>query len=557
MKLPAGLVVIFVAIQLFFSNAAFPQDHGFKIITYNVWQGYLDGTHPRFPCYASGEERKKEIYNWLKEQDADVVVFQELIDYPAEKLQKESASWGHHDAVVMRENGMTIGITSRYPIRVREIVTEGMHHGLIYCQINGVDIVATHLWPRFDEKILEEVQIAGKRVNESLSRGTPVIVLGDFNAFSPQDDPFIDSATVKIYRDRWKWKLENGRPSYRVIRELLDHGMKDLCTQFEKNNAARHSRYDFIFASSGLAEKCTDATHYQDEELLKLSDHFPVSATFDLDGPRFSFGVIADIQYADAEKSGKRDYRNALDKLEICMNGFNRHDLAFTVTLGDMIDRDYSGFDKTLPILGRSKVPVYNVIGNHDFAVEDQFKKQVKGRLQNKKGYFDFQVDSFLFVVLDGTDLSTFGHKKGSRQYELAVSMQKALAEAGGNNAYSWNGGIGSAQLRWLGKKLQQAAEANLHVILFCHWPLLPENGTQLWNNREVLSLIDRYDNVIAWISGHHHAGGYLESENIHHLTIKGMVEARSETSCGIMDVYDNKLVLRGYGDQPGYSLEF
>lgn len=252
---------------------------GFKIITYNVWNGYLDREHPRFPCYPSGQKRKEEIYQWIKTQNPDVVVFQELIDYSADQLQEESGFWGHHYAVTLRDKGMAIGLSSKYPIEVKEILTEGMHHGLIYCSISGVDIIGTHLWPRFDDGIVDEIKIVGKRVNESLAHGNPVIVLGDFNAFSPQDDPYIDSTAITIYK-KWNWKLENGRPSYRVIQELLGLGMKDVCIEFEKNSVARKLRYDFIFASSGLAEKCTDATHYQDEEFLKLSDHFPVTASF-------------------------------------------------------------------------------------------------------------------------------------------------------------------------------------------------------------------------------------------------------------------------------------
>ena len=257
-------------------------DGKFKIITYNVWQGYIDGEHPRFPIYSSGQKRKEEIYRWLKEQNPDVIFFQELIDYTGDKLMAESRFWGHQYAVTLRDRGMAVGFSSRYPIEVKEILTEGMHHGLIYCSVSGVDIIGTHLWPRFDDRILDEVKIVGKRVNESLRNEKPVIVLGDFNAFSPQDDPYIDSTTINLYR-KWNWELENGRPSYRVIQELLGLGMKDVCVKFEKNSAARKLRYDFIFVSSGLAVKCTDATHYKDQEFLKLSDHFPVTASFEID----------------------------------------------------------------------------------------------------------------------------------------------------------------------------------------------------------------------------------------------------------------------------------
>lgn len=254
-----------------------------KIISYNIWVGYIDvESKQRLPLYHSGEKRKERIYKWLKKQNPDVVFFQELIDYSGDKLMSESRFWGHKYAVTLRDSGMAVGFSSKYPIEVKEILTEGMHHGLIYCSILGVDIIGTHLWPRFDEKILDEVKIVGERVNESLRNDKPVIVLGDFNAFSPQDDPYIDSTTIKLYRDWWKWKLENGRPSYRVIQYLLGLGLKDVSIKFDHNNEARKQRYDFIFASPGLAEKCTNAIHYQDEELLKVSDHFPVSAEFKL-----------------------------------------------------------------------------------------------------------------------------------------------------------------------------------------------------------------------------------------------------------------------------------
>lgn len=88
----------------------------------------------------------------------------------------------------------------------------------------------------------------------------------------------------------------------------------------------------------------------------------------------FSFGIVADIQYADADKKGDRDYRNSLSKLEIGVNEFNSHNLSFVVNLGDMIDHDYISFDKPLAILKNLKAPLHNVIGNHDFEVRINLK---------------------------------------------------------------------------------------------------------------------------------------------------------------------------------------
>lgn len=270
----------------------------------------------------------------------------------------------------------------------------------------------------------------------------------------------------------------------------------------------------------------------------------------------FSFGVIADVQYANADKAGARDYRNSIYKLEKCISELNTHDLECIISLGDIIDHDYSSLDKPLSILEKSKAPVYHVIGNHEFSVEDKYKGDIRERLNNKRGYAAFKVENIDFIILDGSDISTFAHAEGSREYDLALAKYEGMKKRGINNATTWNGGISDKQFRWLKGRIEKAERRNRKVLLFCHWPLLPENGTQLWDNKKVLELINKYKAVIVWMSGHHHAGGYHKVGNIHHLTIKGMVEAQSETSFGIMDVYPDKLVLNGYGDQSDYILE-
>jgi len=292
-----------------------------------------------------------------------------------------------------------------------------------------------------------------------------------------------------------------------------------------------------------------------------ISFHFAYSQdsgkkSDDQDNKLFAFGIIADVQYADTEKAGSRDYKNSIYKLEKCITEFNNHNLAFTINLGDLIDRNFESYDKPLAIMEMSQAQVYYVIGNHEFSVEEKFKGDIRSRLYNKKGYFDFEVGNLVFIVLDGTDISTFAYKTGSRQYELAMTQYEEMKKQGFNNATTWNGGIGEKQLEWLKERLNKAEQTGQKVILFCHWPLLPENGTQLWNNRQVLDLINSYTCVKAWISGHHHAGHYEMADNIHHLTIKGMVEATSETSCGIMEVYPGRLWLKGFGDQKDYNLE-
>ena len=83
--------------------------------------------------------------------------------------------------------------------------------------------------------------------------------------------------------------------------------------------------------------------------------------------PEITFGVIADPQYADADARGSRFYRNSLKKLDSAIAELNKHELKFTVTLGDVIDRDFKSFADIMPIYKKAKAPQTYVLGNHDF----------------------------------------------------------------------------------------------------------------------------------------------------------------------------------------------
>ena len=271
----------------------------------------------------------------------------------------------------------------------------------------------------------------------------------------------------------------------------------------------------------------------------------------------FSFGILADVQYADADTWGKRDYRGSLKRLETALAILNEHDLAFTIHAGDLIDRNYGSFDLPLNIFSKSEAPVHYVIGNHEFSLADSLKRRVRKRLNNERGYYAFTKNNFQFILLDAMDVSVHSAVKGTGDYREALAMQTGLKNRNANNAHDYNGGFGPRQLRWLKNRLRRGERAGHRTLLFCHLPLLPENGLHLWNNQEVLALLRSFPSVVAFISGHHHEGGYVKDGNIHHLTLKGLVEARSDTACAVAEVYPDKLVIKGFGDQPDYVLDY
>ncbi len=276
------------------------------------------------------------------------------------------------------------------------------------------------------------------------------------------------------------------------------------------------------------------------------------------DVPLFSFGLIADVQYADVETMGKRNYRGSLAKLEKTLTFLNSYNLEFTVNLGDLIDRDFESFEKPLAILKNSRAPLHHVWGNHDFSVEDGLKKEVGRKLGNGQGHYAFEKENLVFLVVNGMDISLEGHPKASENYKMAESLMQEMENSGANNAKPWNGGIGSEQLAWMVEQCEKAGRQGKKVLVFCHYPLFPENGLQLLNNKVVYEEISKTGALLGWFSGHHHEGNYVKNDlGIHHLTFQGMVEAETEALGAVITVYKNKLLVHGIGHEEDRLLEY
>jgi hypothetical protein len=265
----------------------------------------------------------------------------------------------------------------------------------------------------------------------------------------------------------------------------------------------------------------------------------------------FSFALIADVQYADVETSGERTYRESLGRLNRCVENLNSYDLEFIVHLGDLVERDFISYEKALEAFGKSKHKIYYVIGNHDLAVEDEFKPKVNKLLGlNRGGYGYFDTGDWRFLLLNGMGNSLLGSKEGTVEMDIAVKKWKELEEEGAINAYNWNGGIDEKQLKWMERKMQDAAKKGKRVVLFCHLPLYPVNELILWNQEEVAETVFRYDNFFAFINGHHHAGNYTTERGRHFLTVKGMVENKMDPSYYVVDVYQDIMILQGFGGE-------
>ena len=259
--------------------------------------------------------------------------------------------------------------------------------------------------------------------------------------------------------------------------------------------------------------------------------------------PDFKFSVVADCQYCNKPDKGVRKYKNALKRFEEFVELSNKVDLKFGVHLGDFIDEKYESFEPLLKLSKGLKYPFYHVLGNHDFSVKDERKSEVPKLLGMPARYYSFEVENWVFVALDGNDLSFHGHPKESAEYKESEKyyIEKKIKSP------KWNGGMSAKQINWLKGVLQKASDEQKKVVLFSHFPVYPENNHNLWNDKEIMELISSYKCVKAYINGHNHKGNYGDKNGIHYYTQKGMVE-QDECSFSIISVYKEKLVLKGYG---------
>lgn len=266
--------------------------------------------------------------------------------------------------------------------------------------------------------------------------------------------------------------------------------------------------------------------------------------------PQFSIGAIADCQYAAEPDASPRLYGTAPGKLAAAVADFNNQKLAFVVQLGDFIDRDWTSFDTLLPIAQRLRHRWRFVLGNHDFAVAEDRKLAVPARLGMPARYYSFVEHGWMFVVTDGNGLSSYGWPAGSANDIRSHAVHACLYPA----APLWDGGIDEAQMDWIEARLVEADQRGLKVMMLSHFPVYPANPHNLWNADAVTAMLARHPSVKLWLDGHNHDGNYGIRDGIHYVNLKAMLDT-SETAYARLDVFADRIELRGFGRQPSMTL--
>ncbi|OGD19004.1 MAG: hypothetical protein A2Y69_02105 [Candidatus Aminicenantes bacterium RBG_13_59_9] len=267
------------------------------------------------------------------------------------------------------------------------------------------------------------------------------------------------------------------------------------------------------------------------------------------------FGIVADIQYHPGKPLGTRYYSASLDKLKEALAQFSREKVQFVINLGDTIDHHIQTFDSVMPLFKALKVPVYHVVGNHDFDIQEGNEDRVLPELGLKDSYYAFAKGSWRFIILDGFELRYPFPADETLRRESETLFWRLRAQ-GKEHAQRWNGGIGLKQNAWLERQIEQAEKARKNVLVLCHFPVLPEAAHNLWNDAEVVALLERHRCVKAYFCGHNHAGDYVLRNGIHYWTFQGMVETPDQNAFAIVTLEKNAIRVQGFGREPSRTLK-
>ncbi|MEE3342555.1 MAG: metallophosphoesterase [Bacilli bacterium] len=212
-----------------------------------------------------------------------------------------------------------------------------------------------------------------------------------------------------------------------------------------------------------------------------------------------SFRIFGDLHYIDEvpDWSDKRklvEYSDImLDKLIKSTNDNDK--LKFIINLGDLIQstgnkyQDLNNLKFALDKMKKIKLPIYNILGNHELKSVNSNKEIIKLFGYSKSSY-SFNYDNYHFLIV-GTDIN-HDDKNFKTQY------------------------VSNEDMMWIKKDLEE--NKGKKIIVFCHFGIIDdkeimsnywaytENGENLMlrNRKELLDILSPY-NVIGMLCGHQH----------------------------------------------------
>ena len=169
------------------------QPETLRFISYNILEGMKLDKAQNFDNFV----------DWVKEKDPDFMALCECNAFTEESLTALAGRYGHPYAVLCKESGFPVGLTSKYPIELRNRLLEDvpLWHGAIHTRIKDINVVVLHLYPFGTYPNGQGAAGTGntyrdREINcilDSTIRRYPVeplwLMAGDYQGFNRSNDP--------------------------------------------------------------------------------------------------------------------------------------------------------------------------------------------------------------------------------------------------------------------------------------------------------------------------------------------------------------------------------
>ena len=251
-----------------------PADEPTRILAYNVEIGFNNAA------------KLLETAEWIRSYDPEVILFQEIARQDSKGFAEMARLWGHSYAAVAKPfTDYSIALTSRHPFEIIETRTADLHHGYVLAKINGVYFMSIHTSPFDFSRRIQETAIYARRIKPLLDAGEKLIMMGDFNNYSPLDKERFDGRLEKMdpvkrenyIKGRGK-NMNNGKYDYVSTQQLLDIGLLDVGFDWMKeHNIIYWSRIDLALLSPNLKDDVVESyVEFPKAKFFsQLSDHYP------------------------------------------------------------------------------------------------------------------------------------------------------------------------------------------------------------------------------------------------------------------------------------------
>jgi hypothetical protein len=78
-----------------------------------------------------------------------------------------------------------------------------------------------------------------------------------------------------------------------------------------------------------------------------------------------------------------------------------------------------------------------------------------------------------------------------------------------------------------------------------------------MWDSERIVELLASSSNVVAYLNGHDHVGNYGMAGACHFVNFKGVVDTETENAFAIVEIYTDRIEIRGFGREVSRTLAY